>query len=415
MKVVIIGAGINGLMTAWHLIDAGHDVTILEKNDGSDNCSYGNAGYICPSHFIQLATPGIINQGLKWMLQSDSPFYIQPRLSWDLLKWGWLFKKSARLETVNKNARPLLDLLILSREIYIQIDNELNHAFELKQEGCLMIYNSEKYRKKELEMAEMANKFGIKTEELSPAALNELEPEMGINALGAVNYPIDCHLNPAAMMKSMTQALIERGVKIHYNQNILHSTTSKTKLLSITTQSGQYNFDKLIIAAGSWTPIVASQLTGYKILLQPGKGYSITYKNPERKLRHSAILADYKVALTPMGDGFRVGGTMELSGINQSIKMNRVNAIITAANTVFPKINLNEPLASEVWSGLRPCSPDGLPYIDHIPGHPNILITAGHAMIGVAAAAATGKLVAEMVDENLKSMDIKAFRLSRFD
>lgn len=414
MKVAIIGAGINGLMTAWHCMKSGHQVTILEKNDGSDNCSFGNAGYICPSHIIQLASPGVITQGLKWMLKSDSPFYVQPRLSMDLIKWLWNFRKSATTSTVNKNAKSLFYLLNLSREIYLQINEELNDGFKLKKEGCLMVYNTDKSRNKELKLAEMAQKFGMITEEIDNAKLNEMEPEMNINALGAVYYPIDCHVNPPAMMKTLTGALISKGVRILYNQSELKPLKKNSKVTAIQTSQATHEFDKLVITAGSWTPYVVRHITGYSLLIQPGKGYSITYKNTERKLRHSAILSDFKVALTPIDEGFRVGGTMELSGINQHIKINRVEAILKAASTVYRGMSLPPPTIKEIWHGLRPCSPDGLPYIDRVPGYDNILVAAGHAMIGVASAALTGKLVQELIDDRQLSIQIDAFRINRF-
>lgn len=277
-----------------------------------------------------------------------------------------------------------------------------------------MVYNTEKSRGKELKMAEMANKFGIETLEIDEDGLHQMEPEMSISALGAVYYPVDCHVNPPAMMKTLTGALISKGVRILYNQGELKPVKINGKVTSIKTSQSTHDFDKLVIAAGSWTPEVIRQITGYSLLIQPGKGYSITYKNTERKLRYSAILSDFKVALTPIGDGFRVGGTMELSGINKQIRLNRVEAILKAAGKVYRGMSLPPPTMKEIWHGLRPCSPDGLPYIDRVPGHDNVLVAAGHAMIGVASAASTGKLIQELIDDQQVSIQIDAFRILRF-
>src|SRR5512145_2547926 len=118
MKVTIIDVGIIGLSSAFYLQKSGWDVTVLDKGDFSDNCSYGNCGYICPSHFIPLATPGVVKQGFKWMLNSKSPFYVQPRFDWNLVSWGLKFIRSATKKHVDSAAAPLRDIALLSQKEY---------------------------------------------------------------------------------------------------------------------------------------------------------------------------------------------------------------------------------------------------------------------------------------------------------
>jgi len=144
MKVTIIGGGVIGLCSAYYLTKKGYKVTVIERNDITDGCSFGNMGYVSPSHFIPLATPGMISQGLKWMLKSSSPFYIKPRLNWDLMKWGMTFWKNANAKKVEANAPHLNNLLQLTRHLMNDIKNELGDSFSMTEKGCWMLYRSEK-------------------------------------------------------------------------------------------------------------------------------------------------------------------------------------------------------------------------------------------------------------------------------
>jgi len=153
MHITIIGAGVIGLSTAYYLHEAGHEVTIIDKGDGKNNCSFGNAGYISPSHFIPLASPGIVAQGLKWMLSSTSPFYIEPRINASLIKWGWKFYTKANEKTVSKNAPHLNNILQLSRNLMIDLDHANGHGFELEKKGCLMLYKTQETASHEATLA----------------------------------------------------------------------------------------------------------------------------------------------------------------------------------------------------------------------------------------------------------------------
>lgn len=412
MHITIIGAGIIGLTSAYYLSKAGHEVTIIEKNDGVDNCSFGNAGYISPSHFIPLASPGIVAQGLKWMLSSTSPFYIKPRLDTSLVRWGLKFYAKANENTVAQNAPHLNNILQLSRNLMIDLDQELNHGFQLETKGCLMLYKTEKTGRHEAELAHEALKYGMEATVLSQAEVQAMESEVKVNVLGGVYFPIDCHLHPVKMMQTMKTVLSEMGVKILYQQEVRDFEFSNHSVVSVITNKEKVKTDHLVVAAGSWLEILSQKL-GISLLLQPGKGYSVTYAERKNNLNHPSILVDDRVAMTPLGTELRVGGTMELGGINHEINMNRVRPIIHAANDYYPDLQLDIPKKEKVWSGLRPCSPDGLPYIGNSSIHQNVTVAGGHAMIGISLAAGTGLLVKQLVHKEKTEIPLDAFRLAR--
>ncbi|MFM2393533.1 MAG: hypothetical protein RLZZ546_1515 [Bacteroidota bacterium] len=412
MKVVIIGGGIIGMCCAYYLNKKGIDVHIIEKTDGKNGCSFGNAGYISPSHYIPLASPGIISQGLKWMLSSSSPFYIKPRFDLDLIKWGLKFWSNCNEHKVNKSIPALNQFLHYSREKTIDMSSELKNSFDLELNGCYMMYRLQKTADHELELCHRSKELGIDTKVYSKEELQQLEPNLGITSLGAVFYPIDAHLNPIKWMNSLKSHLENNGVHFSFNSEVSSFEKKSKKILALYTNQKKIEFDHLIIASGSWLPHTLKKLN-LNILLQPGKGYSTTYENQPINLSKPAILVDDRVALTPLGSSLRVGGTMEISGINNDIKLNRVEAIINAVNKNFVNLNLTMPPENKIWNGLRPVSPDGLPYVGHAKSYDNLTIAGGHAMIGVSLAAGTGKIISDLINHSNTEIDIKAFAIDR--
>jgi D-amino-acid dehydrogenase len=413
VKTCIIGGGIIGLSCAYYLHNEGHSVTVIDKGSKTNNCSFGNAGYISPSHFIPLASPGIVAQGLKWMLSSTSPFYIKPRMDISLIKWGLAFWGKSTEKTVKQSAPHLNNILQLSRNLTIKMNEELGGKMELKTEGCLMLYRKESTADHERHLAKEAKTYGIDTKMLTLSDVQAMEPDVQINALGGAYYPIDCHLNPTKTMEALQAYLVNNGVKIMYETEVKDFVENGNTVSSVVTSNGDIDCDQVVIAAGSWLPLVVKKL-GINMLLQPGKGYSTTYQNIDKNLHHPAILVDDRVAMTPLGNELRIGGTMELSGYNHNINMNRVKPIVAAANFYCPSLHLEVPTEDRVWAGLRPCSPDGLPYIGSSMSHHNVTVAGGHAMIGISLAAATGQIVSNIIVKKKQDIEIEAFRLDRF-
>lgn len=412
MKVVIIGGGIIGLCSAYYLNKGGHEVTIIEKTNGDNNCSFGNAGYISPSHFLPLASPGLVKQALKWMFDGSSPFYMQPRFDVDFFKWCIQFLKNANKTTLFKNAVHLNEILQYSRLKTIEIADDLKNEFDLELKGCYMMCREASTLEHEIEIADKAKQFGLETIVYTQSELQQLEPGLGIKSIGAVYFPLDAHLHPIKWMKSMQQHLIASGVKIEYNKEVTGFDLHHGTIKSASCVEQKYNADQFIISTGAWLPEIVKKLNIH-LLLQAGKGYSITYENVAINLSRPAILVDDRVALTPLRQHLRIGGTMELSGINHTIKMNRANAIVNAANKNFENLNLSMPAEKEVWCGLRPVTPDGLPFIGKLSKYNNLILAGGHAMLGVSLAAGTGKIVSNMVEEKTQEIEIGGFNPER--
>ena len=412
-KVTIIGAGVIGLCSAYYLQKEGYEITVLDRADITDGCSFGNMGYMSPSHFEPLASPGIIAQGLKWMLNSSSPFYIKPRFSMDLIKWGYHFWKKSNAKTVSLNSPHLLALLLLSRQLIYELRNDTGDSFEMKEKGCLMMCKQQKSLDHEFHMADEAEKLGLHVERLNAQQVQELEPGIELNVSGAVLFKDDCHFNPGKMMLALKNYLENSGVKFHLHTMVTGFERNGDKVSAIISDKGKFDCDELVLSTGSWLPRIA-QLLNIKLLLQAGKGYSYTYPDIEKNLNYPAILVDGRCAVTPWGNQLRIGGTMELSGINDKIMLQRMKGIYNSTKDFYPGLEIDFPPAEKIWSGLRPVTPDGLPFIGKVPTLANVIFAGGHAMLGISMGTGTGKLVSEIIQQKQTSMDIRAFYPLRF-
>jgi D-amino-acid dehydrogenase len=347
------------------------------------------------------------------MLSSTSPFYIKPRLDMDLIRWGLTFWKSSNQHTVEKNVPPLNDILQLSRTLQSELKAELGNQFRMEEIGCLMLYKSAEVEKHEIELAKEAEALKIETKILTAQEVQALEPEVEVDVRGGVLYPIDAHLHPGEFMQSLRDALRNMGASLQLNTTITGFEKQGEKVTGVLTDKGKFAADDVVIATGSWLSLMTRDL-GIEIILQAGKGYSMTFENMTRNLRYPAILVDKRVAMTPMGRDLRMGGTMEISGLQSPTLVKRARSIFDAAKLYYPTLDVQFPGTEKIWYGFRPLSPDGLPYIGKHHKYRNLTIAGGHAMLGLSLAAGTGKLVEEIVDEKPTSIGVEAFGVERF-
>jgi D-amino-acid dehydrogenase len=412
-NITIIGGGIIGLNCAYYLQKEGYAVTVIERGDITNGCSFGNMGYFSPSHFIPLASPGIIAEGLRYMLRSSSSFYIKPRLSLPLMQWAYHFWKNSNASTVAKHAPHLNNILQLSRHLINDIRDEIGNSFLMEEKGCLMMCREEKTLDHEFHLADDAEKLGLKVERLNKEQVQVLEPDVELNVSGAVLFRDDCHINPEKFMVALKNYLGNKGVQFQLNTTVTCFEKKNDKISAVVTNKGKFECEELVIATGSWLPAVAKMM-GVKLLLQPGKGYSYTYDHVEKNIRYPAILIEGRCAMTPWGQQLRIGGTMEISGINETILPKRMKGIYDSVKDFYPGLKIDLSPADKIWHGLRPVTPDGLPYIGRLKNFKNVVIAGGHAMMGVSLAPGTGKLVTEIIGRKNTTIDMSAFRVERF-
>jgi D-amino-acid dehydrogenase len=395
--VLICGAGAVGLCCALFLRERGYQVTVLERDSaGGDGCSFGNAGMIASSHFTPLAAPGAIGLGMRWLLDPGSPLYIRPRFDLDLAAWIVHFARSANREHVNRAAPVLRDMLVSSRELYEQLADRCDNGFGLVKRGLLMLCRTRAGLEEETRAARRARELDLPVEIVSSARAADLDPDIAMDITGAVFYPLDCHLDPRLLMRKLTDLAVSTGVVIRWSTQLDGWRTDGARIAAAATSQGELAADEFVLAAGAWS---SQALRGLdcRLPLEGGKGYSFTLPDPPQLPRLCSILSEAHVAVTPMGTSLRIGGTMEFAGLDRSVSVRRTRTIAAAAAQYFPALRAQDIAQVRPWAGLRPCSPDGLPYIGRFGRYSNLCVATGHAMLGISLAPVTGQLVAQIL------------------
>ena len=412
--VAVIGAGVVGLCTALYCTERGWRVTAVERNgEQRDACSYGNTGQIVPSHFVPLAAPGAVAQGIKWMRDPGSPFYIRPRLSADLLRWGLAFWRASSPGHVRRAAPLLRELHVASRACYHDLAAK-GHDFGLADRGVLMLCRTHDALEEEAKTAEHARALGLEARVLDRDATAALDPDVRMDVMGSVYFPGDSTVVPGRLMDVLQHELTRRGARFAWRTEITGFERRAGRIdAAHTAGADAISADEFVIATGAWSAQLGA-LLGLDIPLQAGKGYSLTLAAPRKLPQRAAILTEARVAVSPMGNTLRVGGTLELSGMDQSIDPLRVQRIVDAFVQYYPDFSADDFDGVAAWRGLRPCSPDGLPYVGRTRSASNLLVGTGHAMMGVSLAPITGKVLAQTIAGEPTDVDFALLSPDRY-
>lgn len=369
-------------------------VTVLERNGARrDGCSYGNTGMIVPSHFVPLAAPGMVALALKWMWNPASPFYVKPRISAELAAWGLRFWRAANAAHVARTAPLLCRLHMESRALY----EKLGEGFAFGKRGVLVLCRTEHGLDEEAALVPQARALGLNAAVLDAKAVAALEPGVRIDALGAVHVAEDCNVDPQLLMDVLQSRCAAAGVEFLWNTPAAGWRAEGRNLRAISTPAGDVEADRFVLCAGSWSPGLARGI-GLHLPMQPGKGYSLTLARPRVSPRACAVLAEARVSMSPMDGRLRFGGTMELAGLDETVNPIRVQGIMEAVPRYFPDFGPQDFDGVQPWRGLRPCTPDGLPYVGRTARAPNLVVATGHAMLGVSLGPVTGRMVADALD-----------------
>jgi D-amino-acid dehydrogenase len=409
---IVIGGGVIGAACAHFLTRAGWKVTIIDRGAFASGSSHANCGFVCTSHVLPLAEPGMVGKAIKSLFQRNSPFAIRPRF--DPALWSWLLHFTARCNERDMIAagRGIQPLLLSSLSLYRELIAGESLDCEFETRGLLFAYRS----KHEMEAYAatdtlMTDVFHCPARRLDAEAILELEPALRPGLAGGWCYRDDAHLRPDRLMRAWRNHLEARGVTIRENCGFQRFRTQNGRALAALTAEGELAADLFIVATGAWTPLLNEQL-GCRLPIQPGKGYSVTMPRPSVCPGMPLIFPETRVAVTPFQSGYRLGSTMEFAGYDPSIRPERIQLLKDGA-----KDYLREPYCDPVveeWYGWRPMTYDSLPIIDYSPTYQNVIIAAGHNMLGLSMAPATGKLVAEMAGGASPHIDPAPYRAGRF-
>ena len=413
MQVVVIGGGAIGLCSAYYALKRGFAVTVVEREAaGGDNCSLGNAGMIVPSHFIPLAAPGMLAKGLRWMLDPRSPFFVRPRMDLSLARWGWLFYRHSTAAHVAASRELLRDLHLESRRLFEELAQ--NDDFGFVQRGLLMLCRTQHGLDEESRVAADAKEIGLRADVLDPRETAAADPDCAMTVAGSIHFRDDCHLDPARFVEAMRRQVVAMGGVIESGVEVVRLESTGGRVAAAVDAMGRrFEGSDFVVAGGSWSARLLGTV-GLRLPLQAGKGYSLTLEHPPQLPRLCSIFAEDKVAITPMGNRLRFGGTMEVGGLDLSVDPRRVEGIVRSVPRYFPKFTEAGFEGISPWVGLRPVSPDGIPYLGRVRHLTNLLVNTGHAMMGLSLAPVSGRLAADLICGDVPFRSIEAMAPGRF-
>lgn len=416
-RTVIVGGGIVGLACAHFLRRTGRDVVVIDQGQIGKACSHGNCGLICPSHVLPLAEPGAIGSAIRSVFQPASPFRVHPSLDWRRWYWFWRFARRCNTTDLVHGGRSIQPLLESSMRLYQELVAAGELDCEWEQRGLMYVYRDpRRLRDYEPTNRLLTEQFGEPARLLDEHALRELEPALKPGLAGGWYYEHDAHLRPDKLVATWRQRLAERGVQFRescdFRRFEAQGRSARCALVDAPElDNGQLTADEFVIATGALTPFLEGEL-GCRVPIQPGKGYSLTLPRPTNCPRIPLIFPEHRVAVTPMQSGFRLGSMMEFAGYDASLPAARLELLVRGA-VPYLDIPAREP-GWEEWTGWRPMTWDSLPIIDRAPRFQNVWIAAGHNMLGVTMAPATGQLIAELVAGQTPHIDPRPYRHDRF-
>ena len=410
-SAVIIGGGVIGAFTAYYLLQKGWQVTIVDKGRFGSGSSEGNCGLIVPNHVFPLNSYGNLLKAFKGMLTRDAPLHVKPRFDPRLLAWFIRFALKCRQTDVLFSARGRHALLQSSWVLYPDIIEKEGLDCDWEVGGSLHAHHSAREWHAYAQEDAAVRKFGVVAEKLGRNQLLKLEPSLGPGLCGGWYYRQSAHLRPEKLLAGLQKLLAQKGVIFLENIEVTGFDASGSTAQRVRTADTELAADVFVVAAGAWTPRLENTL-GCRIPIQPGKGYSLTVAGADRVPGLPCFFSEKSVVATPWPDGFRLGGTMEFAGFDDNLDDRRLAALSKAARQYLRDPSLG--FVEKEWCGFRPMTLDGLPVIDRSPRLQNVIISAGHNMLGLSMGPGNGRLVAEMINRETTHIDLRPYSLRRF-
>lgn len=411
--VLVIGGGIVGLFSAYFLRRCGLSVAVLERGEvgGEQSCSSGNTGFVGTQGSVPLAEPGVPALGLRYLLNPESPFYIRPRPDPALAAWLWHFWRACTEQRAQAGFTVLHELKSHSLDILRTLCADGDLADTFTTPGIVLACRTRKGFDKAAASVPRMVEHGVPLRVLDQAELRTLEPDVEYDVAGALYNAEGAALHTPTFLHRFARRLTAMGVDLHPGTEVLDFDTGGGRVRTVRTNAGDFTPGEVVLAAGVWSDACARRL-GARLALQPAKGYSVTLATPRRAPRIPALLTEGKVALMPLGERVRLSGTLELSGLRGDLAARRIDGILRTARTYLP--DLSGTTVVHTWSGLRPCTPDGLPSIGRTGPCDNVSVATGGGHVGMGLAPATGRLVAQIVTGERPDTDLAPLDPGRY-
>lgn len=410
VDILIVGAGIIGTAVGAELSRRGAKVCVIDKGSVGMGCSYGNAGWMTPCFAMPLPMPGMLLKSMKWLLDPESPLYIKPSLSLDLASWLFQFMKAMN-ETQAKRA---VDALVVLSQKSLTEYEKLGQKYpeiHFQQKGLMMVSRTQAGVAAAVEELNYVKNIGVPGKVLNADDIQQMEPALKSPLLGGVYFPQEAMAEPFRVVQALAQEIRSHGGEILENCELLDLEVTNGKVEKVLTSQGNIRARQVVVATGSWSKSLASMLR-LRVPILGGKGYAMIVPTLEKQPQYPIMLVEKKIAITPRENSLRIAGTLELVDQDFSITQKRVENIKKGAREF---LHLPDKLeVQELWAGLRPCTPDGVPLIGYHKNISNLVMAVGHQMLGLQSGAGTGLLVADIIEGKTPFVDLKVLDANRF-
>lgn len=410
-RAIVVGAGVVGLCCAYELQRRGIRVTLLDKGVPGAGCSQGNLGWITPTFSGPLPGPGVVRTSLKWLLNRDGPLYIKPGAIPELAGWLWDFWRSCNARDYRAGLEALAGLNRQTLALYDALEGD-GVECELHRAGILFAFLSHAKMEHALEDLKVMQSLGFSVPQpIGGDDLRGLEPHLSPHVVGGFLVENERHVRPETLTAGLARRLTDMGAEMQMGVEVTGLQRRRAAIAGVVTAGGIVEGDHVLIAAGAWSGALTGTV-GFRMPLQAGKGYSITIADPALRLRRPLYLDEARVGCSPFRGALRIGGTMELSGINTTLDDRRIAGIGRAADKYL--VGWRRGAGEHQWVGMRPLTPDGLPVLGRVPGFDNLYVATGHGMLGVTLAPATAVAIAQLLTAGETDLDLRLFDPGRF-
>jgi D-amino-acid dehydrogenase len=408
--VVVVGAGIVGVCTAWHLLRRGADVTLIDRDEPGLGCSYGNAGAVSFGSVAPLAMPGVMRDALSMLLDPAAPLRIPLPYLPKAAPWLWRFVRASQPEEVRRLSNVLSTLLANSMEKHLDMLSEIGASELVRCTGQLHLYPDEKWLAKDTMSWALRREHGLRMERLGRQDILALEPEVGPDyTVGMFTPDQGMSINPYRQVTVIAADFARRGGRI-VRDRVAAIEVEADHVRAVRGENASYPCDHAVICAGAWSTQLLADL-GYAIPLESQRGYHVTISAPGISVARTVVAADRKVFLTPMEDGLRVAGTVEFGGLERSPSRKRAKFLVRDLSRVFPRAHV--PADWSFWMGHRPCLPDSLPVMGRSRHH-GLWFSFGHGHLGLTMSATSGDILARAICNEPSNIDLAPFSFKRF-
>jgi D-amino-acid dehydrogenase len=416
MKVLVVGGGVIGVVTAFYLNRAGHEVEIIERQpEPARETSYANGGQVSWSAAAPWASPDVPALALRWLFRAHSPLVLRLRIDPDLWRWLWSFLGNCSNQRFWRNRETMVRLGRYSHECLLELRRDTGIEYEQRTQGSLQLYRTAAELQAAARAIPALERLGVTCTVLDREACLVLEPGLGpvsSSVAGGVHFPGDECGDCRMFTERLAEVARANGVQFSGSVEVRQILTAGARVEGVLTDDGVRGADAYVLACGSYTPLLLRPL-GIHLPVYPLKGYSVTVPVAREAAAPVATLTDekYKIVVTRLGDRIRVAGTAELAGYDLTLPPKRCETVLHALRELFPEGG--DYRAPEFWTGLRPMTPDNLPVIGATP-LTNLYLNTGHGTLGWTLACGSGRVLADLISDREPGTALTGLSLSRF-